>query len=81
MIFPQPAVLYWTQPSLGLARVRCIVLIEDKAFASVALLVAVGDGCFGERELQERLVECAIIEGALAYIEVAPNRIKVLMPT
>ena len=74
------SVVYWTLPSFGLGRVRGVVMHEEKAFASVALLTAVADGCFEVGELDELLVECAVIEGSLAYIELAPDRIKVLMP-
>ena len=73
-------VVYWTQPSFGLGRVRGIVVNEGKAFASVAVFTDAADGCFEVGELEELLVDCVVIEGALAYIELGPDRIKVLMP-
>ena len=73
-------VLYWSLPTPCLARVRGLVLVGEKAFAAVSLLTAVSDGCFEVGQLEERIVECVVIERTLAYIELAPGRFKVLMP-
>ena len=54
------------------------MLVGEKAFVAVSFLIAVSDGCF--EILEERIVECVVLEGILAYIELAPGRFKVLMP-
>ena len=54
------------------------LLVGEKAFVAVSFLIAVSDGCF--EILEERIVECVVLEGTLTYIELAPGRFKVLMP-
>ena len=73
-------IVHWALASRCLGRVRGIVQIQGKAFASVGMLSAVANGCFSCVALDERLVECSAIEGVLAYIELGPDAIKVLMP-
>ena len=78
MLIRMHDVVYWSLPNLGLGRVRGLVLVGEKAFVAVSFLIAVSDGRF--EILEECIVECVVLEGTFAYIELAPGRFKVLMP-
>ena len=73
-------VVYVTLDCRHFGRVRGMVQHSGKGFASIAMLSHMDDGCFSWRTLDERLVECAVLEGTLAYIEPSPDTIKVLAP-
>ena len=73
-------VVHWVLGGRCLGRVRGIVRCEGKAIASVAVLSPLADGTLSCAVLREVLVECAVLEGSLPYMEVGENTFKVLTP-
>ena len=73
-------VVHWVLGGRCLGRVRGIVRCEGRAIASVAVLSPLADGTLSCAVLREVVVECAVLEGSLPYIEVGENTFKVLMP-
>ena len=73
-------IVYWNVSSRRFGIVRGIVQHDGKAFASIAALSAMADGCFSSSRLDELLLECSVVEGVVAYIEVAPNTFHILEP-
>jgi len=61
-------------------RARGFVQHSGKVFASASMLSPMADGCFSLSALGERLVECAVLEGAAAYVELGPGVFKILAP-
>ena len=59
---------------------QCIVQHDGKAFASIAALAPMADGCFSSSRFDERLLECSVVEEVVAYIEVAPSTFRILEP-
>ena len=74
------SVVHWLCEGRCLGRVRGIVQQDGRRFAAVAVLSAVDGGYFTCARLEECVVECAVLEGALAHIEVAPDVFRVLLP-
>ena len=75
------SLVYWTADSRCFGLVRGITKHDGKAFASIAALSPMGDGCFSGSRFEEWLLECSVVEGVVAYIEVAPDTFQILQPS